>query len=490
MNQEEREAGAAGSDPSEGRRRHREQLARFFRDQRVEIAVAVLIVASVVVIVLEASLPRTDPLVPVLELINESFTSLFAIELLLRYLSVRQTRDFLLEYWVDLLAVLPLLRPLRFLRFLRLLRLFRAGLVLHRRGRKLSRSFADTFGEYFLLGMFLTTVVFLATVGVMQTEADSDPVFGSPQSAFWWSVFLLSTGEMTVVPLTTTGRLLAMFVVMSGMTVFAVFTGITSAVMVQRLRRRMDEKALSLEELRDHIVICGWNRSGSTLLRALHARDPEHPQPVVIVAEFAPNEEFDYDGLSPEHIHILRGDYTRVSVLEQAGIPLASAVVLLADKVVLRSDQDRDARTVLAALTIEKLSPRVFSAVELLNADNETHLRMAGVEEVLVKDTLQANMLAMACLHRGLGRTVRDLLACDRGNTFHTCELPEAWMGLALGRVFEAVKRQANAVVLGVESGGQVLVNPPLDRPFVPGDQLLVVAEELPDLERVSPDEP
>jgi hypothetical protein len=63
-------------------------------------------------------------------------------------------------------------------------------------------------------------------------------------------------------------------------------------------------------------------------------------------------------------------------------------------------------------------------------------------------------------------------------------------MGLALGRVFEAVKRQANAVVLGVESGGQVLVNPPLDRPFVPGDQLLVVAEELPDLERVSPDEP
>ena len=250
----------------------------------------------------------------------------------------------------------------------------------------------------------------------------------------------------------------------------------------------MDEKDLTLDELRDHVVICGWNRSGTTLLRTLHAHDPEHPRPVVIVAEFPADEELDLAGLPPDHIYVLRGDYTRVSVLEQAGIPRASAVMLLADKVVSRSDQDRDARTVLAALTIEKLAPRIFSAVELLNADNETHLRMAGVEEVLVKDTIQANMLAMACLHRGLGRTMRDLLARDRGNTFHTCELPAARAGLPFGRIFAAVKRQANAVILGVESGGQVLVNPPMDRPFAAGDRLVVVAEEMPELTGVSPD--
>ncbi len=447
-----------------------------------------LIVASVVTIVLETMVAREDPLLPWLELIGESFTGLFALELLLRYLSMQRASDYLREYWVDLLAVLPILRPLRFLRFLRLLRLFRAGLVLHRRGRKLSRSFVDNFGEYFLLGLFLTTVVFLATVGIMQTEANSDEVFRSPRSAVWWSVCLLSTGDMSAVPASDTGRLLAIFVVMSGMTVFAVFTGITSAVMVQRLRRRMDEKDLTLEELRDHVVVCGWNRSGITLLRALFEQDPGQPRPVVIAAEFPQEQELDFAGLPNDHIYVLRGDYTRVSVLLQAGIPRASSVVLLADRVVDRSDQDRDARTVLAALTIEKLAPQIYSAVELLNADNETHLRMAGVEEVLVRSTIQANMLAMACLNRGMARTVRNLLARDQGSTFHTCELPASWIGLPLGRIFAAVKRQANAVVLGVESGGQVLVNPPMERPFAAGDRLVVVAEEMPELADVSPD--
>ena len=58
-------------------------------------------------------------------------------------------------------------------------------------------------------------------------------------------------------------------------------------------------------------------------------------------------------------------DALELEVLERVNIQSAGMAILLTDTLTPRSDQDRDARTVLAALTIERLKPDVFCCAEL-----------------------------------------------------------------------------------------------------------------------------
>jgi voltage-gated potassium channel len=205
----------------------------------------------------------------------------------------------------------------------------------------------------------------------------------------------------------------------------------------------------------------------------------------VIAAEFQPQESIDFTGLKAELLYIVRGDYTKVALLRRTNLCSASMVVILADQVVFRSDQDLDARTVLAALTIEKLAPGVFTCVELLNSDNESHLKMAGVEEVIIHDVFRADVLAVACLNRGLGHVIHDLLSRGDGTGFFTADVPASWIGLELDLVFLPLKRSADAVVVGLIGSGGVVANPPLSTRFSAGDRLVLVAARAPDLATV-----
>ena len=67
--------------------------------------------------------------------INDAITALFAVELSLRFWVAPKKTRFFERYWIDILAVLPLVRPLRLFRVLRVLRLFRAGVLFRRRIR-------------------------------------------------------------------------------------------------------------------------------------------------------------------------------------------------------------------------------------------------------------------------------------------------------------------------------------------------------------------
>lgn len=115
-----------------------------------------------------------------------------------------------------------------------------------------------------------------------------------------------------------------------------------------------------------------------------------------------------------------------MEVLRQAGLERAAVAILLADKTVPRSDQDRDAHTVLAALTIEKINRGIFTCVELLSRENQSHLTLAGVEEIIVPDEYGGKILAAAARNRGIVCMLDELLTRERGNNFYKSALPPA----------------------------------------------------------------
>jgi voltage-gated potassium channel len=89
-----------------------------------------------------------------------------------------------------------------------------------------------------VLAIFLV-VLFIASVVVHYLERDIQPMaFGSVPAALWWAVATLTTtGYGDVVPITLLGRLVAGFVMICGLGVFGLWTGILATGFAAETRR-------------------------------------------------------------------------------------------------------------------------------------------------------------------------------------------------------------------------------------------------------------
>jgi voltage-gated potassium channel len=195
-----------------------------------------------------------------------------------------------------------------------------------------------------------------------------------------------------------------------------------------------------------------------------------------VIAEF----EGDPPTLPPETrrtVQFLNDDFTRITALEQVGVHRAKTCIIMADTSGGRSEQDADARTILAALTVEKLNPAVYTCAELLNRSYASHLKMGHVNDFVVSGEFGAYMLAQAAMNRGLMGVFSELLTYQRGNEFYRSTLPAEWFGKTFNELFVQLKQSHNAILVAVHvASGEMVVNP-ANHTFSEGDDIVVIAE-------------
>lgn len=105
--------------------------------------------------------------------------------------------------------------------------------------RQLRRVLVLESGPLLSVLVIFLMVLFLAAVAVYYLERDVQPVaFGSVPAALWWAVATLTTtGYGDVVPVTPLGRLVAAFVMICGLGVFGLWTGILATGFAAQTRR-------------------------------------------------------------------------------------------------------------------------------------------------------------------------------------------------------------------------------------------------------------
>ncbi len=461
--------------------RLRRGLDRILRHRAVELTLALLIVVEAALLLAGAAFDRDHHLRRILDSAGDVVNWIFVGELVLRFIAAPRKGRFFAQWWLDLLAVFPSLLPFPLLRVLRLLRLFRAGLIVARRLRVFGGVFRGAGLELMVLVSATVVLVLAGAVVIHFGERSVNPDFATLEKSVWYSVLTLVAEQPTVGnPTTEVGRAVTLVLILGGMTVFGMFVGTVSASMVSRLSHRLEEGDVDPDELDGHVIICGWNHSAPKVLREVFNRETG-TRPVVIMTEGEKMpEDADPGDMPPELLHHVSGDYTRVEILEQAAAQRASLVILLADKSTPRSDADRDARTVLAALTIERLSPGIFTCAELRDRQHETLLRRAGVEEIVVADEYSGYILGSVGRNRGLVSTLDEILSTRYGNAFHKVAVPKAHDGATVAELHRLLAEAHHAILVSLEterSGErQVWVNPAPETKVQTGDHLVVIA--------------
>lgn len=469
--------------------RRRAAVDWFLHHPATEVGIVVLIVAAVVAVVAESIAPQGSMQRTVLEGVSTVIGLVFAVELTLRFWVAPSKRGFFRRYWIDILAVIPIARPLRLLRVLMLLRLFRAGAMLNRRLALYGGMVRSTFNELMALTTASLTIVLVGAV-VLQAfpgavEYQGQGFLAEVEAALWYATLTLIGGEpIGGLPQTEVGRAVSLALMVGGLTVFGIFIGAVSASVSTVLSDRLKSGDMELDEFQDHIIVCGWNPAGPTMLGELFSGSGPHP-PVVVVTETPLDEEALGAG-RPLSALVLRhtGDFTRVDVLDAVGVRRARAAFLLTDSQTARSDQDRDARTILAAHTIERMNPEIYCCAELINEANSAALDLTQVEEVVVRDWYAGVIIGSMGRNRGLSSVLNDILSSAEGSAFHQITVPPHWDGRTVGEAHQTLKQEHDAILVSWERGGRVKssgakraveVNPPVTRQLQTGDRLVII---------------
>lgn len=297
------------------------RLRHFFEQTAVELFIGLIIVISVILTMIEISLHESSHYVPVLDAVNWTITLFFTLELTLRCMCAPSRRRFFREYWVDILALLPLLRVFRTFRALRLLRLLRILRLVGFFARSLNRfHFILRRGalEFLIICSILVVTVIFASGAMLAFERHHNPEMKSFGHAFWFSVYSLLAGEpIPGPPSSVGGRVITVIVMFIGLTVFAMLTGTVSAFMIEGVFK--EGRVVKWEEISNHSILCGWNRKAKIMLRQYIAAAGKREAPIVVIADLEEEPELSEARLRAR-VRFLDGDFTRVSVLEKAGI--------------------------------------------------------------------------------------------------------------------------------------------------------------------------
>ena len=216
-----------------------------------DIALLIVIAASVVVAMLDSVSGIEATRGRVLSLLEWILTALFTLDYLVRIYCVARRLSYALSFFglVDLMSVIPtylsLLVPgsqyLATLRFLRVLRMFKV--------LKLSTYFNESmillqavkasYRRIIVFLLFVLTIVVVLGSLMYTVEGESNGFTSIPRSIYWAIVTLTTVGYGDISPQTSFGQAIAAVIMILGYSIIVVPTGIVASAVPRTNPRRI-----------------------------------------------------------------------------------------------------------------------------------------------------------------------------------------------------------------------------------------------------------
>ena len=217
-----------------------------------------------------------------------------------------------------------------------------------------------------LIGMFL------ALAGIIVTGMTGYTLLErwTPLEALYMTVITISSvGFMEVHPLTASGRIFTIFLILCGSGVLIYSVSLITAFIVEGelsdvIRRRKMNKRISA--LRGHIIVCGTDKTGLYVIEELVKTKKDF---VVIEKDAVISKQ-----LMGRDILCIEGDASHYAILEQAGILNAKGFI---------TSLSSDAENLFVVLTAKRLNPSLRVISKAVEEESEQKIRMVGADGVV-----------------------------------------------------------------------------------------------------------
>ena len=199
-------------------------------------------------------------------------------------------------------------------------------------------------------GILITMVIGGLVIQVLETGEITEG-----DTPFWWAIVTMTTvGYGDYSPSSPQGRLFAIIIMFIGISLVSLLTAsISSIFVVQNIR---EGKGLEKLNLKNHIILCGWNPSAIRVLESIYDRIIQTKEnEVVLVNDLDEKEIAQIKNKFPKMtVHFVAGDFTHEEILQKANVLMSNTVVILPN-IAAGENEPHDEKTVFATLTIKNL---------------------------------------------------------------------------------------------------------------------------------------
>ncbi|OLD18819.1 MAG: hypothetical protein AUJ01_06845 [Acidobacteria bacterium 13_1_40CM_3_65_5] len=301
----------------------------------------------------------------------------------------------------------------------------------------------------------LVSVIVGGTLSLRWTEG------WSLWQAFYTTILGITTVD--VPPLSRAGEAVTVVLLLAGVgaalyTFTLLATVVVEGGLPKRLQRRHHQHML--EAIKDHFIICGYGRIGSTVA---HRFQRQHVPYVVIERD-------------PERLHAaidegslaVEADASREDVLKRAGIERARGLIAAVGT---------DAENVYAVLSARVLRPDLFIVGRAETEDATIKLKRAGADRVISPYQIGAVQIAQTALRPAVVDFVELATSTDNLDLAMEQVTVAPRSTLANRSILDANLRQRfGVIVVGIQRQDRRMeFNPEPDTAILAGDKLVVL---------------
>ena len=227
----------------------------------------------------------------------------------------------------------------------------------------------------------------------------------------------------------------------------------------ERLRTKRIQRIMN--EMNNHVIVCGYGRVGEKAVQELQ----DHAHEVVIIEC---NEEL-VKKLRDTGVHVLSGDATEDENLLNAGLDRARALI---------TTLPDDAQNLYVVLAAKERRPDLLTISRASNANAVSKLKVAGAQNVIMPDQVggahMASLVAIPDVVEFLDH-IR-IQGADAVNLeeIEVQQLPDRLQSMTLGEIDARNRIGVNVIGLR-KASGEMVINPPLDTTLQASMKLFVL---------------
>lgn len=310
--------------------------------------------------------------------------------------------------------------------------------------------------------LLLFCILSLGTGGYMLVEGSS--LF---DSLFMTIITITTVGYDEAIPLSPSGRLFTMFLIIVGVGfVLYVFGQITESVIEGGLKKTLGRVKMEkkMAKVKDHFIVCGFGRIGNVICDILK----ENNVPFVVIEK---NSEKIQPIIDQGYL-VLEGEAADDEVLLSAGVKLARGLIAVASS---------DADNVYIALTARGINPDLYIMARSSGKSGaETKLLRSGADKVISPYFIGGTRMAQLILRP----TVVDFLDLTIGVGGLGLRLEELFLSeksqfVGKSLMDSQIRKNHDLIVVAIKrSSGEMLFNPNFDATFEAEDTLVVLGDQ------------
>jgi voltage-gated potassium channel len=283
--------------------------------------------------------------------------------------------------------------------------------------------------------------------------------------AFYMTVITITTvGFGEVQPLDERSKIFTIFLILTSIIIVGYAISVITEYILSKnnfeglKQRKMQKK---IDNLKDHIIICGYGRNGKQAATKLLA----YEKAFVVIEK---NKEI-VEKYQSEQVSFVIGNANEDEILIQAGIERASTLI---------SALPNDADNLFVVLSARQINNKLNIISRASQETSYKKLKLAGANNVILPDKIGGDHMASLVVVPGLLEFIDNLSIVGKSNiNIEEISVEQLYDTSEIKTIRDLdLRKQTGCSIIGFKNAnGEYLINPEADLKLIPNSKIIVL---------------